>query len=238
MYQGKSVTVVFATYKEKSSIKRVIESFYKTGFVDETIVVNNNAQVGTDIEVKKTKARIVYEPKQGYGYAFQRALNESKGYYTVVCEPDGTFTGDDLEKFLVFAKQFKVIFGSRTRLIPSLSVASMGATRKYANVLEAKTIEFLFNTGTLTDVGCAYKLFRRDALEKIKKTWKQTSPLFNTELILIVVTKKIPFVEIPVNFHKRVGKSSITHSPFQIFKWSIIIQTYILLIWFKSKFFS
>ena len=43
------------------------------------MVVNNNAEKGTDEEVRKTKARLVYETRQGYGYAFQRAISEAKG---------------------------------------------------------------------------------------------------------------------------------------------------------------
>ncbi|MEK7188264.1 MAG: glycosyltransferase family 2 protein [Patescibacteria group bacterium] len=233
MYNNKSVSVVFATYKEKKSIRRVIQGFWKTGFVDEIIVVNNNAEKGTDKEVKKTKAKLVYETKQGYGYAFQRALNEARGDLVVVCEPDGSFSGKDLEKFLLFAKEFDVVLGSRTSLIPSLSVAGMGVIRKFANVIEAKTIEVLFNTNALTDVGCTYKLFKRKSLNKIKKLWKQKSPLFNTELVLLTVSQRIPFVEIPVTYLKRVGKSSVVEGKLQVLKWALVIQIYILYFWFR-----
>ena len=233
MYNKKSVSVILATYREKRSIRRVIEEFWLTGFVDEIIVINNNAEKGTDEEVKKTKARIVYEPKQGYGYAFQTGLNEAKGDYVVVCEPDGSFSAKDIEKFLLFAKEFSVVFGSRTSLIPSLSVTGMGVIRKFANVIEAKTIEILFNTNSLTDVGCTYKLFTRKALNKISKMWKNKSPLFNTELILLTVSQRISFVEIPVKYLKRVGTSQIVGSWLQVFKWALKIQIYIFYYWFK-----
>ena len=66
MFNGKQVSVVLATYREKNSISRSIEEFFQTGLVDEVIVVNNNAESGTDEEVKKTKARIVHESQQKY----------------------------------------------------------------------------------------------------------------------------------------------------------------------------
>lgn len=235
MYNGKSVSIVFATYRERRSIRRAIEDFWKTGFVDEIIVVNNNAETGTDEEVKKTKARIIYEKRQGYGYAFQAGLKSAKGHYVIVCEPDGSFLARDLERFLVFSKDFDVVLGSRTSLIPSLSFAGMGVTRKFANVIEAKTIEILFNTNALTDVGCAYKLFQRGALNRISKLWRiQKSPLFNTELTLLVVREHIPFVEIPVTYLQRVGKSSIVGSWFLVIKWAILIQLYTIYFWLET----
>ena len=39
MYNNKTVSVVFATYREKDSVRRIIEEFFATGFVDEIVVV-------------------------------------------------------------------------------------------------------------------------------------------------------------------------------------------------------
>lgn len=234
MYKGKTVTVVLPTYKEKRSIKKTINEFYNTGFVDEIVVVNNNAEKGTDSEVLKTKAKIVYEKKQGYGYAFQKGILSSKSDYTVTCEPDGSFSPSDLEKFLVFAENFDVVLGSRTSLTP-LTVAGMGYIRKYANLIEAKSIEILFSTNALTDVGCAFKLFKKSAIKKIHKKWKSNTPLFNTELILLIISSEIPFVEIPVMYYKRIGKSSVITSEFEAIKWAFKIQFFILYYWIKTK---
>src|SRR3989344_1652681 len=106
MYQGKKVSVVFSTYREKNSIRQAIDDFFATGFVDEVVVVNNNAEPGTDEEVKKTKARLFYEAKQGYGYGYQRGIQEAKGDLIVLSEPDGTFAASDLERFLIYEKDF------------------------------------------------------------------------------------------------------------------------------------
>lgn len=232
MYKGKTVSIAIATYREKNSIRKVINDFFATGFVDEVIVVNNNAEAGTDDEVKKTKATLLYEPRQGYGYAFQKAITQARGDFVVVTEPDGTFLAKDLERFLVYAVDFDVVLGTRTSQIGSLSGTGMGIARKFANVLEAKTIEVLFNCVALTDVGCAYKLFTQKAIKKIQNHWhNQTSPLFNTELILLTVTKKLKFVEIPITFNKRVGTSSIVASWHQVAKWALLIQLYILKFW-------
>ncbi|OGM70777.1 hypothetical protein A2975_02710 [Candidatus Woesebacteria bacterium RIFCSPLOWO2_01_FULL_44_14] len=232
MYEGKTVSVAIATYREKKSIRKVINDFFETGFVDEVIVVNNNAQKGTDDEVGKTKAKLFYEKRQGYGFAFMNAIKQAKGDYVVVCEPDGTFLASDLERMLVYARDFDVVLGSRTSQIGSLSGEGMGIARKFANVIEAKTIEILFNSVALTDVGCAYKLFKRKALTKIMPRWRmRSSPLFNTELILLTVSQKLKFVEIPITYKRRVGRSSIVDNWYQVIRWAITIQVYIFFFW-------
>lgn len=237
MYQGKSISIVLATYKEKKSIRRVINDFFSTGFVDEVVVVNNNAELGTDEEVKKTKAKLFYETRQGYGYAFQKGLTSATGDYVIVCEPDGTFLAKDIERFLIYSRDFEVVLGTRTSQIGALSGAGMGVVRKFANVIEAKSIEVLFNSVALTDVGCAYKFFKRSALNKIKPLWRnKKTALFNTELILLVVVLGIKFVEIPITYKQRIGKSSIVGKWYQVLRWAVVIQFYIILFWLKVRF--
>src|SRR5258708_4691828 len=108
----------------------------------------------------------------------------------------------------------------------------MGIIRKFANVLEAKTIEVLFNTNALTDVGCAYKLFTRPSLKRITPLWRiKKSPLFNTELVLLAVSQRINFVEIPITYLKRIGTSAIVDNWLQAIKWAFIIKIYILYYW-------
>lgn len=232
MYNKKTVSVIFGTYREKGSIKKVVNSFWNSGFVDEIIVVNNNAEKGTDEEVKKTKAKIVYEKRQGYGYAYQTGIKQAKGDYIVLCEPDGTYASNDLEKLLIYAKDnYDAVLGSRTDQIGPLSGADMDIWRKWANVIEAKTIEVLFNTNSLTDVGCTYKLFKKSALDKLSRHWRTTNSLFATELLLLAVSRNLKFIEIPISFRKRVGTSSLTGKWHQLIKWGLLIQSYIFSFW-------
>lgn len=233
MWHGKTVSVVFSTYREKDSIRQSIEEYFATGFVDEVVVVNNNAEPGTDEEVKKTKARLVHEKKQGYGYGYQRGIIEAKGDYIFLSEPDGTYAASDLEKFLVYAKDFSVVVGTRTNQSAILEGASMGLFRKLGNVFEAKTIEVLFATNSLTEIGCTCKLFEREVLMKLMPLWKTTNALFATELLLLTVSQRVKFVEIPITFRERVGESSLTGKWYKLAKWGLHIEWFIIYFWFR-----
>lgn len=212
MWKGKQVSVVFPTYAEKNSIRRAIEEVLATGWVDEVVVVNNNAASGTSEEVAKTPAREIFESKQGYGHAIRRGLQEAQGDLIIVSEPDGTFAGKDVYKLLVYSDDFPVVFGTRTctSLFAKGEYANMGMLIRYGNVAVAKLVEVLFNTSTLTDVGCTMRLLDRKVLETVKPAFRSGGSYFGLELMLSVFTSGIGFIQIPVSYRPRVGKSSVT----------------------------
>jgi glycosyltransferase involved in cell wall biosynthesis len=161
MWNGNTVSVVLMTYAERDSIRSVIDGFLQTGFVDEVLVVDNNAQPGTREEVAKTPARMVHEPRQGYGFAIRRGLLEASGDLVVLAEPDGTFLPEDLTKLLVYSNECDVVFGTRTTRELIWADANMDWFLRWGNWAVAKLIEVIFNTSHLSDVGCTYRLLRR-----------------------------------------------------------------------------
>lgn len=233
MWKGKTISVVISTYQEKTSIRKVVDDYFATGFVDEVVVVNNNAEPGTDEEVKKTKARLVYEKKQGYGHGYQRGIIEAKGDYIFLTEADDTYLASDLERFLVYARDFPVVVGTRTNQSAILEGAAMGLLRKLANVFEAKVIEVLFATNSLTEIGCTCKLFRRDILEELSPQWRVTNALFATELLLLTIVNRIKFIEIPITFGERAGVSGHTARWYHLVKWGLHILFFILSFWIR-----
>ncbi len=212
MWQDKTISVILPTYNEKDSISASIEEFFCTGLVDEVVVVNNNAVSGTSEEIRKTKAREVIEPSQGYGHAIRRGFREATGDIIIISEPDGTFSGQDIWKLLAYANDFDAVLGTRTTSVLIWKGANMGVFLKWGNWAVAKMMEFLFNTTTLTDVGCTMRLIKKDALEKISGKFTVAGSHFWVEMMLLIILNRIKFIEIPVNYKMRVGESSVTGS--------------------------
>jgi glycosyltransferase involved in cell wall biosynthesis len=186
--------------------------------VDEIVVVNNNAAVGTSEEVaaavahvsNSTLVREIHEPRQGYGFAIQRGLREASGEYIVISEPDGTFLGRDTLKLLAYADDFDVVYGSRTARTFIWRGANMGAWLRWGNWGVAKLIEFLFNSTNLTDVGCTMRLVRRDALATLIDEFRVGGSAFGPEMMLLSVLHGLRVIQVPVNYLPRVGVSSVT----------------------------
>lgn len=236
MWRKNTVSVILPTYNEKGSIRRVIEEFYQTGVVDEVIVVNNNAVEGTSDEVAQTPAREVFESRQGYGSAIQRGLRESAGDLIVICEPDGTFLARDTLKLLAYSDDFEVVFGTRTTQVLIWKDANMGPFLKWGNWAVAKIMEFLFNTSTLTDVGCTMRLIKREALKKIENQFTVTGEHFGPEMMILTVLNRLKYIEIPVNYLPRVGKSSVTAHKGKTLKLALRMLSLILYYRFASWF--
>jgi glycosyltransferase involved in cell wall biosynthesis len=213
MWHGKRVSVVLMTYAERDSIRSVIEGFYETGVVDEVLVVNNNAQEGTVEQVEKTPARQVFEPRQGYGHASRRGLVEAEGDLIVLAEPDGTFLPSDIFKLLVFSDHCDAVFGTRTTRELIWRGANMEWFLRWGNWAVAKLIEVLFNTSHLSDVGCTYRLFRRDLAIAIADRMRIGGNHAGPEMMLLALMMGARFVEIPVNYLPRVGYSAATGRP-------------------------
>ncbi|MEW6108434.1 MAG: glycosyltransferase family 2 protein [Nitrospirota bacterium] len=212
MWNSRTVSVIFPTYNEKDSLYTSINDFFSTGLIDEIIVINNNAVAGTSEEVKKTDAKEILETRQGYGFAIRRGLKEASGDLLIISEPDGTFSGHDVKKLLAYSEDFDVVFGTRTTSVLIWKGANMGIFLKWGNWAVAKLVEFLFNTTTLTDVGCTMRLIKKKALDKIVDKFSVGGSHFGVEMMLLIILNKIKFIEIPLNYKPRVGKSSVTGS--------------------------
>lgn len=224
MYKNKKVSVVIPTYNEAESIRGVIDEFFATGFVDEVIVVNNNALGNTDEEVSKTKARLVYEKKQGLGCGLKKGFEEVRSDLIVMIDADGTYQAKDIEKLLSYSDEFDVVLGTRTSRSAIWSGAFMPFPVRVANLIWAKAVEFLYNGPLLTDVGCLYKLVSRKALDEVRHLFPDSREdgIFNLEMIIWFLKKGIKTIEIPVIFKERVGESKyVGTSILKAAKWGL-----------------
>lgn len=210
MWNDKTLSVVLPTYNEKDSIADIAARFEAIPEVDEVIVINNNAAAGTSEEVAKTGAREVVETTQGYGAAIKRGLREANTDLIAICEPDGTFNPEDLRKLLAFMPECDYVVGSRTVSNFIWHGANMGWFLQWGNWAVAKMIEVLYNTSYLSDVGCTFRVMTKEQAQIALSRSQLDGSAYGLEMLLIAVIMKTPMVQVPVNYHKRVGVSSVT----------------------------
>jgi glycosyltransferase involved in cell wall biosynthesis len=210
VWNGKTIAVVLPTYRERDSIARCINAFETLGVVDDILVVNNNAEPGTSEAVATTTAREVLEPVQGYGAAIRRGLREVDADLVCICEPDSTFNPADLFKLLPFTAECDVVLGSRTVSTFIWSGANMDWFLRWGNWAVAKLIEISFNTAYLSDVGCTMRVMSRGCIERITPGFTSNGSRFGLEMQVLCAANHERIVQVPVNYHPRVGKSAVT----------------------------
>ena len=233
MYKNQKVSVVFPAYNEEKNIQEAVNDFFATGLVDEIIVVNNNSNDNTVAEAKKTKAKIVTEKRQGYGWANRRGLAEAGGDIIVTCEPDGTFIAKDILKLLIYSDEFDAVFGTRTSKELIWDGANMGWFLRLGNVFVAKLLEYLHNGPCFTDVGCTFKLIKKNPLKKIQKKFTVGTSHFSPEFMILCIKNNLSIIEIPVNYRGRIGQSKITGTFWKAFKLGLIMIELIIRYKFK-----
>jgi len=232
-------SIILPCYNEEENIKNFIKDINKLKIIKEIIVVDNNSNDRSKIEIKKTNAKYIFENRQGYGFAIKRGINEAKNNIIILCEPDGTFFSKDLYKLIAYSKDFDCVFGTRTSRTTIAENAKMNFFLRYGNIIVAKFLEYLFNGPTLTDVGCTLKLFRKKDYKVIKNNLNVNDSAFQPELMINLINKNYSIIEIPVHYKKRVGYSKITYnfiSSFLLgFKMIILIMKLKFIKTIKSK---
>lgn len=210
MWRNQRVSVVLPTYNERASLYQACRDAWDSGFVDEVIVVDNNATQGSADEARRGGAHVVFESTQGYGAAIQRGLREATGDLLFVSEPDGTFSAQDFVKLLAYSDDFDVVYGTRTTLQLIWGGANMGWFLRIGNVAVAKLAEVLFNTSQLSDVGCTMRLLRRNAYEQMAPLFTVNGSHFGPEMMVLSFLLGLRVIQIPVNYRTRVGESAVT----------------------------
>jgi glycosyltransferase involved in cell wall biosynthesis len=228
MWQGQKVSLVYPTYREKDSLCAQVVAAAETQLIDEILVINNNAEPGTSEETQKAagivasrglpaEVREIFEPRQGYGAACLRGLDEAEGFYRCLSEPDGTFVQEDIHKLLVYADRCDLVLGSRTVRTFIWSGANMWWFLRIGNWAVAKLLEVLFNTTSLSDVGCTMRLVKAPAFSRMRKYLTIAGSYFGPQMMLTAHLLEMPVVQIPVNYRDRVGTSSVTGDFYKAF---------------------
>ncbi len=210
MHGTKTVSVILPAYNEEGYIRPAVDDFFVPDIVDEVVVVDNNSRDRTADEARLTRARVVQETRQGYGYALQRGLAEARGDIVIMAEPDGTFLGRDVLKLLAYADDFDMVCGTRTTRELVWDQANMGWFLRVGNWTVAKILQLLYGGPSLSDCGCTLRLTHREALERIRGDLTVGGSHFLPEMVILALKRRLKVIEVPVNYRGRVGESKIT----------------------------
>ena len=176
--------------------------------------------------LQEKSKQIKKNENKGFSHSFVLGLKESlktDANIVVVTEADGTYSGGDLSKLLPYLENSDMVSGSRQTQILTEKGNQNSGFFVWANFILAKLIQMKYvslehmGIVNLTDVGCVYRIMKRESLEKIvdKLTHNGTDqPIGGVGIGLYFTMQCIEndqkIIEIPVTFKKRIGKSKIS----------------------------
>lgn len=233
MWHQKTIWVVMPAYNEAEGIYDTIKEFFLIPEVDKVLVVDNNSKDNTAETARKAGAIVVHEKRQGYGYACVRALNESKGDYTILVESDNSFFAKDIYKFLGFIEDFEMVKGGRSNEHLIRKGADWTAFLKYGNWFIAKLIQVLYAGPSMREAGGTYRMMTKHCIDYILPHLTRFDSAFLPDMTTITLRLGIKTLEIPVNYRKRKGISKITGNRWKAFKLGLLMIKVVL--WNRIK---
>jgi hypothetical protein len=201
MHRGLSISVVIPCYNEEDGIRHVYEGM--PSYVDEVVVVDNNSTDRTAEVARSLGAKVVFQPRKGYGAAYQAGLPAATCDIIATLDGDGTYPADEISLLVDALEDRKLDFISGARF-PLRNPDAMNFTNKVGNfVLTIATGLLWFRP--LRDSQSGMWVFRRSVLPRLKLT-SDGMPL-SEEIKIEAIEKLGPrFAEIGIDYRPRIGE--------------------------------
>lgn len=197
------LSVIIPTMNEAASIGRTIRSIkkYLKQAKYEIVIVDTNSTDGTIQTSKSLGAKVVSEPRRGYGRAYKTGFRHVRGDLIVTLDADSTYPVESIMTLVRMLEEKKADFVSGKRV----RSASMSMLHRFGNWTITACANVLFFT-RFKDSQSGMWVFRKSLLKKMNLT--NDSWPFSGE-IKIEAWKNGKFIEVPVIYRKRRGESKI-----------------------------
>lgn len=197
------VSVIIPTHNEAQAIERVLADL-PFDLTTEVIVVDSNSNDGTPEIAARMGARVVREPRRGYGRACLTGLAAANSPDVIVFL-DGDYSDRPSELPILLAPisegRADITLGSRFRCFGALPWHQV-----FGNRLAATLIKVLYGL-KISDLG-PFRAARADVLRAL--ALEETTYGWAVEMILKGALAGFRVVEVPVSYHPRIGKSKIS----------------------------
>jgi len=199
------VSVIIPTQNEAQAIERVLADL-PSDLTTEVIVVDSNSNDGTPEIAAKMGARVVQEPRRGYGRACLTGLATASSPDVVVfLDGDYSDRPSELPTLLAPIIEGRADITLGSRLLERRFARALPWHQVLGNRLAASLIRLLYGLD-ISDLGpfrsCRADVLRTLALEEKTYGWA-------VEMILKGALAGFRVVEVPVSYYPRVGKSKI-----------------------------
>jgi glycosyltransferase involved in cell wall biosynthesis len=199
------IGVIMPTRNEAAALPKVLSAILP--LVAEVIVVDTASTDGTPEIAASMGARVVSEPRRGYGRACLAGIAAlSPAVDTVLfMDADASDRPEDLPRLLapIMEEGAELVIGAR-----SLDVERGALTpqQRFGNALACRLIRMIWGV-SYTDLG-PFRVIRRDALDRLQmrdETWGWT-----VEMQVRAARLGLRVREVPVGYRRRIGHSKIS----------------------------
>jgi hypothetical protein len=204
------VSIVIPCLNEEAAIVHVVEQalagLAAAGLRGEVLVVDNGSADRSAELASSAGARVIVEPRRGYGSAYLAGLAAARGRYVLMVDADGTYPLDVIGSFVDKLRGgADMVIGNR--FAGTIHTGAMPWANRYiGNPVLTGMLNLLFGSG-VSDAHCGLRAIRRDAVPGLKLS--ATGMEFASEMVIKAGKRRLRVDEIPIDYRPRIGESKL-----------------------------
>jgi glycosyl transferase family 2 len=207
---GAHVSVVIPCLNEADCIAQCVRSAAKVmrenGIEGEVVVVDNASTDGSAGLAADAGARVVHEPRRGYGSAYLAGFHAASCDYIVMADADLTYDFNEIPRFVrELDSGAELVIGDR---MDNIHPGAMPWLHRYVgNPVLTGVLNLFFRTG-VTDAHCGMRAVRREALPTLDL--RATGMEFASEMVIRAAKAGLEIRQFPIEYHPRGGQSKLS----------------------------
>jgi hypothetical protein len=205
------ISFVIPCLNEEAAVGAVVREAFavidRIGVSGEVVVVDNASEDGSAEVAAASGARIVYEPRRGYGSAYLAGFDAARGRYLVLTDADGTYDLDAVPELVGRARAgAHLALGSRFE--GEIQRGAMPWSHRYIGNPILTTMLNVFFRARVSDAHCGLRVVRRDALPELALS--STGMEFASEMVIKAAKRGLRIEQVPITYRPRVGESKLS----------------------------
>jgi glycosyltransferase involved in cell wall biosynthesis len=204
------VSVVIPCLNEEANVARcvreAIEALESSGLAGEVIVVDNDSDDRSAELAAAAGARVILEPRRGYGSAYLAGFAAARGAYIVMADADLTYDFGEIPNFVAKLNDgAQLVMGNR---MEHIKPGAMPWHHRYiGNPVLTGLLNLFFRTG-VSDAHCGMRALRADVLETLDL--RTTGMEFASEMVIRAAKQHLSIAEVDIEYHPRGGESKLS----------------------------
>ncbi len=203
------VVIIIPALNEGDNIRRLVNEIpLQAASSIRVIVVDNGSTDHTADEARTAGARVVSEPRRGYGYACAAGVAAVESADVVVfMDGDGSFDPAELPRLLAPLADGRADLVLGSRVLGGIESGAMPPHQQFGNRLASRLMGWLYGI-RVTDLG-PYRAIRLDLLRSLHM--REMTFGWPTEMMVKAARRRARVVEAPVTYRKRwSGQSKVS----------------------------
>jgi glycosyltransferase involved in cell wall biosynthesis len=200
------ISVVIPAFNEEQAIGDVVRAVPAEG-VREIIVVDNGSSDDTARQASAAGARVIQEPRPGYGSAcLAGARAAAEADVIVFLDGDRSDNPEQLPEIAgpVLENRADLVIGSRIAGV--LDKGAMPLHGRLGNRFIAFLLRLLYGA-TITDIG-SFRAIKARTLRDLNM--EQMTYGWPVEMVVKAARNGLKIQSVPINYRKRIGESKVT----------------------------